>query len=369
MKAAFLLLPLLLPPPCLAEESLERQAARMLLVGVRGLRLEDNEAFRELVCGLKVGGLILFDREGTAPGRNIRSQEQLSTLTARLQELARRCGDAPLLIAADVEGGRVSRLNPTSGYIRIRSPAELGRSGDELESYREALLIGSMLAQSGINWNLAPVVDLDLNPDNEVIGGQGRAFSNEPDTVARHAEAFARGLKMHGILNCLKHFPGHGSSRGDSHREVVDVTRTADLDVELEPYRRLTRLGLADAVMTAHVFMSRVDPDRPATLSYAAVTGLLRRRLGFEGVVLSDDLQMAAITELHPVEEAAVLAAGAGVDVITLSNNLGRYDSAMPRKVHAALTAAVRDGRLPRERVAEASRRVLKLKARLGNGS
>lgn len=340
----------------------------MLLVGVRGLRLEDNAAFRELVCGLKVGGLILFDREGAAPGRNIRSQEQLSRLTSQLQELARRCGDAPLLIAADVEGGRVSRLNPASGYIRLRSPAELGRS-EALESYREALLIGSMLAQSGINWNLAPVVDLDLNPDNEVIGGQGRAFSAEPEAVARHAEAFARGLRMHGILNCLKHFPGHGSSRGDSHREVVDVTRTADLDVELEPYRRLTDLGLADAVMTAHVFLRRVDPGRPATLSYPAVTGLLRRRLGFEGVVLTDDLQMAAITELHPVEEAAVLAADAGVDMLTISNNLGRYDAALPRRVHAALTAAVREGRLSRDRVAEASARVLKLKARLAGGS
>jgi len=350
----------------LGQETLYRQAGRMLLVGTRGDAVRPGEDLERLVCGIKVGGILLFDTEGdhARTPRNIRSKQQLKRLTADLQSLARRCGDWPLLIAADVEGGSVNRMAPVEGLAELESAASLGKK-NPTETFRQAELIGEAMAETGVNWDLAPVVDVSLNPRNPVISMQSRSFSQDHGAVAKHAEAFIRGLRKNGVLNCLKHFPGHGSSVQDSHRGAVDVSKTADLLLELWPFKELLRHGLADCVMTAHVVHSDIDPARMATVSPAAVSGFLRQSLGYDGLVLSDDLQMAALREKYTLEESAVAAVRAGVDMLTLANSVGDYDTAAAMRVHRALLDAVREGRVRPSRVKEASRRILALKAKL----
>lgn len=304
------------------DPALERRLGDLLLVGFRGTEAEGNADIRHLLCDVKVGGVILFEREAASgTTRNITSPEQLARLTRDLQALARRCAGRPLLIAADSEGGAVMRLSPRVGYSPTFSAQELGAMGDLALTELEARRIGRMLRAAGIGWNLAPVVDLALNPLNPVIVGHGRAFAAEPERVTSHARAYLRGMKTAGILTALKHFPGHGSSWEDSHLGFVDVTTTANLPAELLPYRTLIAEGVVDAVMTAHVFNKKVDAQYPATLSARTITGILRQSLHFDGLVVSDDLLMEGIVSRYGIEEAAVLALGAGVDLLLISHN------------------------------------------------
>src|SRR5262245_18799766 len=281
--------------------------ADLLLVGFRGTEVEGSEEIRALVCDLKVGGLILFERDvATRAPRNIVSPEQVARLTGDLQALARRCAGRPLLIAADAEGGAVMRLSTRAGYLPMPSHQELGEAGDLALTELEARRLGGHLREAGINWNLAPVVDVAVNPANPAVVALGRTFGSDPEQVIAHARAFIAGMRAAGVLTALKHFPGHGSSRVDSHHGFTDVSETADLDAELAPYRALIREGFADSVMPAHVFNRTIDPWYPASLSRYTVNRLLRAKLGFKGVVVSDDLLMRAITQRYGVDEAAV---------------------------------------------------------------
>lgn len=339
--------------------------ADLLLVGFAGTQLEGNKEARALVCDVKVGGLILFERDvATGAPRNVTSPEQVGRLTADLQALARGCAGRPLLIAADNEGGEVMRLSARVGYAPTPSPQELGEAGDVAQTELEARRIGARLREAGINWNLAPVVDVAVNPGNPAVVTLGRTFSADPERVAAHARAFVTGMRAAGVLTALKHFPGHGSSRVDSHLGFTDVTDTADLDAELAPYRALIREGLADSVMPGHVFNRNLDPQHPASLSLPTVDRLLRRRLGYAGVVVSDDLLMGAITQHYGLEAAAVLALRAGVDVLLLSqNSLGPEPRAAERVV-AELRRALDDGRLSRKALRAALERVEALRRR-----
>ena len=323
--------------------------ANLLLVGFRGTEVEGSEEIRSLVCDIKVGGLILFERDAaTRAPRNIVSSEQVAKLTGDLQALARKCAGRPLLIAADAEGGAVMRLSTRAGYLPTPSHQELGDAGDLALTELEARRLGGRLREAGINWNLAPVVDVAVNPMNPAVVALGRTFGSDPDQVIAHARAFIAGMRAAGILTALKHFPGHGSSREDSHNGFTDVSETADLDAELAPYRSLIREGLADSVMPAHVFNRHVDPWYPASLSRYTVNRLLRARLGFKGVVVSDDLLMGAITQRYGVDEAAVLALGAGVDVLLISQNMpsARGEPRAVERAVAAVRRAIADGRL-----------------------
>ncbi|MBI3299280.1 MAG: glycoside hydrolase family 3 protein [Elusimicrobia bacterium] len=347
-------------------DELSRQAAALLLVGAPGDAAVPGGPFEKLVCGLKVGGLVLFDRDtgGRARPRNIRSRSQLTRFTRDLQELARRCGAPPLLLAADVEGGVVNRLAPLAGLEDLPSAAELGRGSPE-RARAAGRRIGEAMAETGLNWDLAPVVDLALDPDSPAIGRWKRAFSDDPAVVARQARAFAEGLYDAGVLSCLKHFPGHGSSRDDSHKGAVDVTETARPDLELAPYRILIEADVADCVMLGHLYNANLDPDDIATVSSAVITGLLREDLGFDGLVLTDDLQMGAVSASYTLEDAAVRAVGAGADMLILSNVQGSRRASPAGRVVAALVSAVRSGRLPRRRLVEANLRIQHFKSRL----
>jgi beta-N-acetylhexosaminidase len=342
------------------------RVADLLLVGFNGTEVAGNEEVRRLVCDVKVGGLLLFERD-TASGRprNMTSPAQVTALTRDLQALAARCAGRPLFIAADAEGGRVMRLSPRLGYPPTPSAQELGERHDPAFTQAEARRMGMMLREAGINWNLAPVVDVAVNPENPAVVKLGRTYSADPGEVAAQARAFVLGMHEAGVLTALKHFPGHGSSQSDSHQGFTDVTETARLRIELEPYHELIAAGLADSVMTAHVFNRGLDPWDPATLSRFTVRRLLRGWLHYSGVAVSDDLLMGAIAQHYGLEEAAVLALDAGVDVLLISQNTGRIDDRAAERVVAAITRAIAAGKLSESTVTGAVARVDALRSRL----
>ncbi len=217
----------------------------------------------------------------------------------------------------------------------------------------------------GINVNLAPVVDVNVNPENPVIGGLKRSFSSETDIVARHAREVILAHRKQGVLTALKHFPGHGSSTEDSHLGFTDVTRTWSCS-ELKPYRDLFKSPGADMVMTAHVFNARLDPEWPATLSSRVLNGLLRKGLGFDGVIISDDMQMKAITDKHDLETALKKTILAGTDIIIFGNNLV-YEEDVARKAGDIILDLVRRDKIPAARIKEAYQRIMSLKEQIAD--
>lgn len=331
------------------------------MVGFRGTQLADDHFILRDLRKHNLGGVILFDYDlkSREYGRNIASPEQLRELTNRLRREARQ----PLFIAIDQEGGRVNRLSPRYGFPATLSHEELGRLDDPAETARHAAAQARTLREAGINFNLAPVVDLRVNPDNPVIARYGRAFAADPAKVTTQARAYIAGHRQEGVLTCLKHFPGHGSSTADSHFGFTDVSGSWRKD-ELIPYRELITAGLADAVMTAHVFNAQLDKDLPATLSPAVIDGLLRKELGFPGPVLSDDLQMAAISARHSLPEAVEKAVLAGVDILIFGNNLA-YDEEIVPRVLAILHGLLRREVIDEARIDASWRRIQKLKEAL----
>jgi beta-N-acetylhexosaminidase len=343
------------------DPELELMLGQMLLVGFRGLAVDEQHPIVADIRERHLGGVVLFDVDGPARSqvRNVQSLEQLQALTASLQAAAAM----PLLIAADQEGGKVARLSPRQGFPATPSHQELGELADPASTAAAAGELARLLAAAGVNLNLAPVVDLNSNPDNPVIARYSRSFGADPALVSRLAAAFIEAHHTQGVLCCLKHFPGHGSSTTDSHHGLTDVTETWSQE-ELQPYRDLIQAGLADSIMTAHVFNARLDPVFPATLSTATLTGLLRGELGYDGVVISDDMQMGAIRGYYGYEDAVLTAIEAGVDILAISNNVLFEEDVVSRTV-LILRQAVAQGRISRARIEQSYARIQRLKQRL----
>jgi beta-N-acetylhexosaminidase len=348
-------------------ETLREKIGQLLMVGFKGSRLPECGLIERDIREHGIGGVILFDVDMTTtidsgkPGRrNIESPDQVRTLLAHLQKQSR----IPLLTAIDQEGGRVNRLKPAYDFPPSISHEELGRLDQPAETYRHAAATAQTLAGVGLNLNLAPVVDLDAHPDNPIIKGKGRTFSADPEAVARHAAEFVRAHRAHGVLACAKHFPGHGSATGDTHLGLVDVTATWH-ERELIPFQRLIAAGLCDIIMSAHVFNAKLDPDHPATLSRGVLTGLLRQKLGFQGLIVSDDMEMKAISSHYGLENSLPAAVAAGVDVLCLGNNLN-YTPDIAGKAVDILERAVSSGRLPEASIDESCERVLAIKRKAG---
>jgi beta-N-acetylhexosaminidase len=291
-----------------------------------------------------VGGVVLF-------ARDIRSPEQLAQLTASL-----RAGRPDLLVAVDEEGGDVTRLEADGGSSFPGNLA-LGAVDDTELTGRVAAAIGGELAAAGINFDLAPVADVIVDPANPIVGV--RSFGSDAALVSRHVAAFVEGLQSVGVAACAKHFPGHGESIADSHLELpsVETDRETLYARALPPFAAAVEAGVR-AVMTAHVRFAALD-DQPATLS-AKVIGLLRAELGFRGVVLTDALEMSAISANAGLEAGAVQALAAGADALCLGADLAPAEA---EGVQAAIVAAVEAGRLAEERLREAAARVAEMAA------
>jgi beta-N-acetylhexosaminidase len=335
----------------------ELDLGSLLLVGFSGTEVSGNRELEELLCVMRVGGIILF-------ARNIADAEQVARLTRDARDASRACSGRALLVATDAEGGQVMRLGPNAGYTPTLSHQDLGSDNDLAMTELEARRIGRMLREAGIGWNLAPVVDVGYNPANPVIVRPARSFGAGPVLVTDHARAYIRGMHAEGVLTALKHFPGHGSSFADSHLGFVDVTDTASRDVEMLPYRTLIAEGRADSVMTAHVFNRRLDPRYPATLSRSTIRGLLRTELRFQGVVVSDDLRMGAIEKQWGLVDAVVMALRADLDMLLIGEDRLADGHSAAAKALGALRAALSDRRLDAKQVAAAIQRVRALRAR-----
>lgn len=340
------------------EVPLDEKIGQMLKVGFRGLSVDENSPIVEDIRKYHIGGVVLFDYDvprDTAL-RNISSPGQVQNLVQDLQRFA----DIPLIIAIDQEGGRVARLKPRYGFEKSVSAQYLGSLQNADSTRKYAHQTGQTLSELGINTNLAPVVDVNINPENPVIGGIERSFSDDPSVVTRHARLYIETLHEYGIITTLKHFPGHGSSRDDSHLGVVDVTDYWK-QKELVPYRNLIESGTADIVMTAHIFNAALDSTYPATLSKPIITGILRDSLRFNGVVMSDDLQMKAIRTEYGLKETIKMSIQAGVDILSFANN-SIFDAEIAAKAHGIINELVEEGSLSEGRIDQSYDRIMSLK-------
>lgn len=348
-----------------AAVSLNDKIGQMVLVGFRGMRLDPRNPILTDIRERHIGGVVLFDYDvpSQSPVRNIESPSQVRDLTAAFKEAS----PSPLLIAVDQEGGKVSRLKEKFGFPATVSQQSLGTSDDIVATRKSAEETAKTLAECGFNINFSPVVDLNINPENPVIGGRERSFSADPAVVTKHAIEVIKAHHARGILTTLKHFPGHGSSKNDSHLGFVDVTETWS-PTELEPYEKIIAAGLSDTVMTAHIFNSKLDTSLPATLSGRTIDGLLRDELRFDGVVISDDMQMKAVSARYGFEEAVFLAIGAGVDILAFANN-SVFDPDVAASTIGIIRKAVRDGKVGEGRIDRSYARIVRLKSRLGKGA
>jgi beta-N-acetylhexosaminidase len=316
---------------------LERLALACLFPGFPGLVPPDWT--RRLVEG-GLGGVVLY-------AWNVESPEQLATLTSTL----RSEGDS-LLVGIDEEGGDVTRLEATTGSS-YPGNAALGAVDDVELTEQVATAMAGDLVAAGVGLDLAPVADVNTNPANPIIGI--RSFGAEPELVARHVAAFVRGLQGGGVVACAKHFPGHGDTRADSHLElpVVQADLYAFAADALPPFRAAIDAGVR-SIMTAHIVVPALD-EAPATISPAILDVLLRQELGFGGMVMTDALEMRAISATVGIEEGAVRALAAGADALCLGHDLAEAETL---GIRDALVRAVVDGRLTEGRLVEAAGRV-----------
>jgi beta-N-acetylhexosaminidase len=341
-----------------SSDSLDVKIGQMILIGFPKGEV-DSTVLHEVREG-KAGSIIIFEKN--IPAKN--SFVALKKITWTYQQAA----PIPLLIGIDQEGGKVNRLKDKYGFPRSITAAAMGKSPslDSVRFYAEAM--ASTLAGLGININFAPVVDLASNPDNPIIARHGRAFSAREDSVTLLAKEFIKQHRKYGVLTSLKHFPGHGSSKADTHLGIADVTNTWE-ERELIPYRELIDSGYTDAVMTSHIVNKKLDANgNPGTLSFDILTGILRKRLNFNGVVFSDDMQMQAITKHYGFEEAVKMAINAGVDIMTFSNNISESDLRTVDRVHHLIRQLVERGEIKPGRIDESYRRIMTLKKKLQGG-
>lgn len=338
--------------------SLKEKIAQMFLIGFHGNVCEKDSRISDLVKNVKPGGVVLFDKDMVynKPVHNIKSPEQLQLLTKQLQEIS----EIPLLIGVDQEGGLINRLKPEYGFPETQSHQKLGAIDDLDITRKEGELISSVLKQNGININFAPCVDLDLNEQSSIISKRERAFGSTSSQVNKHSKAYILGHQENNILTACKHFPGHGSAAGDTHAGFVDVTETWQKD-ELEPYKELIKDDLCPVIMTSHIFNGNIDNEYPATLSKKTIAGLLRNELGFEGVVISDDMQMRAISDHYTLQESLSLGLEADIDIFCFGNNLLKEQIDLSEAVNT-IAELVENGAITEERINKSVERILALK-------
>ena len=342
---------------------------QMLFIGFDGQSVNAQSSIVKTIQDNNIGGVILFDFNHLTNtfDKNIKDPAQVEALNTALQDfnhvghLAHHRVDLPLFIAVDYEGGEVNRLGPQYGFPFIPSAAQMGHQC-VVNVDNVALKMAETLKRAHFNFNFAPVLDVNLDPNSPIIGKINRSFSDDPIKVSHYAELFSRHFLAEKIQCAYKHFPGHGSAKGDSHLGFVDVTQTWQ-PKELEPYQLLlNHPSSCGAVMTAHVVNRQLDDTGlPATLSHKILTGLLREKLHFQGVIISDDMQMKAIRDHYGLKEALTLAINAGVDMLIVANALpGEPDD--PEMIIQLIEDQVKAGAISPARIDDAYQRIIQLK-------
>lgn len=339
--------PAVSPAQQIASMSIEERVGQLMTVAFHGKRITSH--LESLIRQRRIGGVIVF-------AENVSDARELKALTSDLQRLAKEAGARPLFIAIDHEGGSVVRV--ARGVTVLPGAMALAATPDPVASVERASEIAAIeLRAAGVTWDLAPVADVNDEPRNAIL--LNRSFGSDPKRVGELASAWIRGHAQNGVLSCAKHFPGHGSTTVDPHTGLPDLTHDrARLDrIELVPFRAAVAAGVP-TVMTAHIVMKAIDPDQPATLSTKVLDGMLRKDLGFDGLVVTDDLEMDALKSFGGEADVALRAIAAGADHALL-----RFDEEAHTVGHRKLVEAFTSGRIPAARLEAALRRVLAAKA------
>ena len=321
--------------------TLEEKIGQLLIFGFDGLKPSDE--IKGLIKDYNIGGVILFSR-------NIKDPAQTARLCNSLQEISK----TPLFICVDQEGGKVSRL--PKPFTQFAGNAAIGKSNSVKLAYAFGEITAKELKAVGINANFAPVLDVNTNPDNPIINE--RAFSNNPNSVSRFGLAVIAGLQDNGVIACCKHFPGHGDTSLDSHHQMPVVEHSIERlnEIELLPFKHAAENDVA-AIMTAHVLYKGLDEKYPATLSKKIIHDLLRKEMGFKGLVITDDLEMKAISDNYAIGEAAIGALSAGADIILVCKDHERQ-----KEVRDAVLRAVKDNIITEKRIDESIERIMAVK-------
>lgn len=321
------------------ESQIKKMIGKMIILGFDGQSF-NNTTLKNDIKKYNLGGVILFDKYyKSKKKKNIKNPKQLKTLISDMQNYS----NYKMFISIDQEGGWVSRLNKKNGFSQTPKASYISKKNLSFAK-RTYENLGSELSNLGINLNFAPVVDLAINKKNKVIVYQGRSFSKDPKKVVKYAKTFIQEMNKKNISSVLKHFPGHGSSLDDSHEGFVDITKTWSKK-ELIPYRKLINNNYAKMIMTAHVYNKKLDKNYPATLSYKTNTTLLRKKLKFTGVVISDDLQMKAISKHYTLKETVTLAINSGVNILLFGNHLNNKSLKLEKIVNT-IYKQIEDGKI-----------------------
>lgn len=339
------------------EDLLRKKIGQMIMVGVYGPFLYLQDSLKYDLQHRSLGGVIYY-------GYNVLNPQQVKNLSDSIRLAA---PEIPPFIAIDQEGGNVARLTSTNGFSKTYTAYRLGSIFKAEDSTRaQASRMAGWLNKCGISVNFAPVVDVRVNPRSPGLASKERLFSGSPDSVYYHSSWFIDEFHKKNILTSLKHFPGHGSASVDSHAGLPDVSHTWS-DMELEPYRKLFADGYKDAVMVAHLYNSQIDSVYPGSLSYNTITRLLRQQLGFEGVVITDELTMGAIESVYSMDKAAELAINAGADILLYKINDTDNLTSLVDHLQNMVIQKVREGIISEQRIDESYNRIIALKARYLN--
>lgn len=334
-------------------DSLDTKIGQMIMIGMKGTSVGTKSSIYNYVAQGKVGGILLYEYNV----HKTQAKTKMTALCSRLQNASK----IPLLISIDQEGGAVNRLKTKYGFPVMPSAYYVAQRGDNTYAITVANRIAGTLQSLGINVNYAPVMDLH-NPSCPVLGKRRRCFSSNPNTVARMGEIYVDAHRNKNVLTVLKHFPGHGNSKTDSHLGIADVSRYWKPN-ELIPYQKLIKRNKVDAIMTAHIINTQLDPSKlPATLSKKIITGKLRTKMGYNGVIITDDMQMGAISKYYGFKASIKKAILAGVDILMFSNNIPGASRYSASNVHATIKKMVLSGEIPRSRINESYNRIIKMK-------
>ena len=334
---------------------IEEEIGQMIMVGIRGTHLNDAAMMQtqSQISNGEIGGIIFFKH-------NIKNSRQFRIFVKGLKALPL---DQPLFLAVDEEGGLVRRLKKSQGFEEFPAAAHVGANLSASEAYDVYSKMAKQIHDSGLNLNLGPVVDVNINRLSPAIGQLNRSFSRDPDDVFKFGEIFIRAHNEAGVLATLKHYPGHGSSREDTHNDVTDITNTWRNSEQL-PFKRLIDSNVVDMIMAGHLFNRHVDPNYPASMSHEHIQKILRDELGYNGVVITDDLQMGAIIKRYALDEIVISAINSGCDILQFSDPMN-LDENLPLRIRDIIITGILDGKIDADRIHESYGRITNLKQKL----